>query len=126
MSHGTFYLYFASKDDLFRTLVDDVVAEMRDLAGELPPIGPGIGGRRALHHWLEQFLDLYARYLPIIQAWNGANAADRELARLGAHVLRSFIDRLVERVEENDPVPVPDPRGASLAMVSMVERSSGR
>lgn len=124
VSHGTFYLYFASKEDLFRTLVDDVVTEMRELAGELPPIDAGASGYRALRGWLAEFHDLYARYLPIIQAWNEANAAEEDLARLGARVLRSFIDRLVERVEENDPVPVQDPRIAALAMVSMVERST--
>lgn len=123
VSHGTFYLYFASKEDLFRTLVDDVAAEMRDLAGELPAIDPGVAGYRALRSWLGDFCDLYAHYLPIIQAWNEANAADVELARLGATVLRRFIDRLVERVEENDPLPVDDPRTAALIMVAMVERS---
>jgi AcrR family transcriptional regulator len=123
VSHGTFYLYFASKDDLFRTLVDDVVTEMRDLAGELPTIGSGVTGYRALHAWLGQFHDLYARYAPIIQAWNEANASDPELARLGARVLRRFVDRLVERVEENDAASVPNTRVAALAMVAMVERS---
>lgn len=123
VSHGTFYLYFASKDDLFATLVDDVVAEMRDLAGELPAIGPGVTGFRSLRDWLGEFYDLYARYFPIIQAWNEANNSDTELARLGARVLREFVDRLVERVEENDPAPTEDPTIGSLAMVAMVERS---
>lgn len=123
VSHGTFYLYFASKEDLFRTLVDEVVDEMRELAGRLPPVEQGAAGYHALREWLAEFHDLYARYFPILQAWNEANAADAELARKGARVLRRFIDRLVERVEENDPVPVEDPRGGALIMISMVERS---
>lgn len=123
VSHGTFYLYFASKEDLFHTLVDDVVGEMRELAETLPAIDAGPDGYRALRGWLGEFYDLYERYLPIIQAWNEANAADDALARKGAGVLRGFIDRLVARVEENDPVPIADPVVAGLAMVSMVERS---
>jgi len=123
VSHGTFYLYFASKDDLFASLVDEVVVQMRELAGTLPPVKSGVAGRRALRAWLADFHALYEHYFPVIQAWNEANASDRDLARRGARVLRSFIDRLVERVEENDPVPVAEPAIGALAMVSMIERS---
>ncbi len=124
VSHGTFYLYFESKDDLFRTLVDDVVVEMRELAGELPPIGPGLAGRQALRGWVAEFHDLYRRYLPVILAWNEANNSDTDLARMGAQVLRRFVDRLVERIEEHDAVPVGDPRTAAMVMIAMVERAS--
>src|SRR5437660_12891034 len=34
-SHGTFYLYFANKEDLFRALVADVAEEMTTLADSL-------------------------------------------------------------------------------------------
>ena len=123
VSHGTFYLYFSSKDDLFRTLVDDVVHEMRELADELPAIGPGERGYRALRDWLAAFHDLYARYFPIIQAWNEANASDAGLARLGARVLREFVDALVDRMEQNDAVAAADRAAAAMAMVAMVERT---
>ena len=39
-SHGTFYLYFANKEDLFRALTLDVAEKMVDLAAELPPLSP--------------------------------------------------------------------------------------
>lgn len=123
ISHGTFYLYFASKDDLFESLVDEVVLAMDGLSRTLPPVDAGAGGFNALRSWLADFYALYARYFPVIQAWNEANASDPELARMGARVLRAFIDKLVERVEEQASVPIEDPRVAALAMVSMIERS---
>src|SRR5947209_1766891 len=39
-SHGTFYLYFANKEDLFRALLRDVADEMTALADSLGPVGP--------------------------------------------------------------------------------------
>src|SRR5262245_1372433 len=36
-SHGTFYLYFSNKEDLFRALTEEVAAEMQTLAESLGP-----------------------------------------------------------------------------------------
>lgn len=124
VSHGTFYRYFASKDDLFRSHLDDVVTEMRELAGGLPRVDPGIAGRDALRGWVEAFYELYERYLPVIQAWNETLAHDRELARLGARVLRVFIARLAERISEQDQAAVPHPEIAAGAMIAMLERAT--
>ena len=44
-SHGTFYLYFANKEDLFRALVAEVADEMQALAEALGPLTPGPAGR---------------------------------------------------------------------------------
>src|SRR5262249_9760342 len=35
-SHGTFYLYFANKDDLFRTLLQDALYDMQIITDEFP------------------------------------------------------------------------------------------
>ena len=47
-SHGTFYLYFANKEDLFRALLADVAEEVRAISETLGPIGPDDAGYREL------------------------------------------------------------------------------
>ena len=123
-SHGTFYLYFSSKEDLFRALVADVTEQMRVLADELPPISSRRGGYEELRSWLGRFYDMYAHYDPVIRAWTESNNQNAELAREGALVLRRFINQLVRRVREVEPTVVGNPEVAALAMVSMVERAS--
>ncbi|HET6875322.1 MAG TPA: helix-turn-helix domain-containing protein, partial [Acidimicrobiales bacterium] len=54
-SHGTFYLYFSNKEDLFQTLVSGVTEEMRDLANELPSVGPTRAGYDELRNWVGRF-----------------------------------------------------------------------
>src|SRR5437763_14771462 len=39
-SHGTFYLYFANKEDLFRALLLDVTEEISALVESLGPLAP--------------------------------------------------------------------------------------
>ena len=122
-SHGTFYLYFASKEDLFQALIADVTEEMRELAEALPPISPSKAGYDELRSWLGRFYDLYQHYHPVIRAWTEANAQNPDMARTGALVLRRFIDQLVRRVREGHRAAIADPQAAALAMVSMVERA---
>ena len=123
-SHGTFYLYFRNKEDLFLALVADVTEAMRHLAESLPPIQPSKAGYDVLRAWLDDFYGIYEHYHPVIRAWTEANSQNAELAATGATVLRRFIDQLVRRVEESDRSAVNDPNLAALAMVSMVERVS--
>jgi AcrR family transcriptional regulator len=122
-SHGTFYLYFSSKEDLFRALLTDVGQEMTALSESLPSISPTPAGYRALRGWLAQFYDLYDHYHPVIRAWmeTGSGSAV-DAATIGAGVLSGFLRTIVERVREVDPPVFDDPETAALAMVAMVER----
>src|SRR3954467_8818647 len=61
-SHGTFYLYFANKEELFRALAAEVSDEMAKLAETLGPLEPGPAGEQSLRAWIEKFADLYERY----------------------------------------------------------------
>src|SRR6202049_1037086 len=46
-SHGTFYLYFANKEDLFRALAAEVADEMTKLADSLGQLEPGPAGEKS-------------------------------------------------------------------------------
>lgn len=121
-SHGTFYLYFSNKEDLFQTLISGVTEEMRELAEQLPSVKANKSGYEELRAWVGRFYDLYAHYHPVIRAWTELNTSNAEMARNGAYVLRRFIDQLVLRVRETDPLA--NPETAALAMVAMLERAT--
>lgn len=121
-SHGTFYLYFANKEDLLRALAVEVATEMTRLAAEFPALTAGPEGQGALRAWLARFADLYARTGPVIRVWTEAEISDSEFGRIGAVLVQEFIARLVARLRSAAPdlhAPV-----AALAIVSMIERTS--
>jgi AcrR family transcriptional regulator len=120
-SHGTFYLYFANKQDLFRALALDVAEEMRTLTDELGPVEPTEEGRRELRAWLARFADLRERYGPVIRAWTEAEVDTSDAGRLGTELLGDVAATLGKRIRSS-ALPGLDPAIASMAVVAMVER----
>lgn len=120
-SHGTFYLYFSNKEDLFRTLVGEVAADMEALASRLPAISPGGDGRAELAAWISEFCELYARSGRVIRAWTEAEITSSELGRVGEGVLGGFSAALAARLAgaRRDGF---EPQVAALAIVAMLER----
>jgi AcrR family transcriptional regulator len=123
-SHGTFYLYFANKEDLFWALLADVSEEMTALSASLAPVAAGRKGYEELRNWLDKFVDLYLRYAPVIRAWTEAETDASEMGTFGAGVLARFARRLSDRIAEADSGSGLDPDVAALAMVAMIERLS--
>ncbi|MHB8671881.1 MAG: TetR/AcrR family transcriptional regulator [Acidimicrobiales bacterium] len=121
-SHGTFYLYFANKEDLFRALVVDVAEELNELASSLPPISPDQSGYEELRSWLGRFGELYDHYGPVVRAWTEAEVQDTEFGRLGSDITQAFIDHLVARIGEADTGGAANPQIAAVALVAMIER----
>src|SRR5437763_2184437 len=68
-SHGTFYLYFANKEDLFKALAQAAVEELHEVAEELPDVTPDEDGVIALRNWIQRFFEVYERHGPVIRAW---------------------------------------------------------
>jgi AcrR family transcriptional regulator len=115
-SHGTFYLYFASKEDLLAALAKECAAEMEALADSLGPVGPGADGRAQLRAWVRQYVEVYRRYGPVVRV------SDPALARLGQRSLRRITSKLTDRIGEASRPPGVDPEPAAFAFIGMIER----
>jgi AcrR family transcriptional regulator len=119
-SHGTFYLYFASKEDLFQALVAEVADEVTALTKSLDTVGPGDEGRRALVAWLDRFARLYEQYGPVIRTWTEAELGSTGAGRLGTDVMGDLSTTLAARVDQVGADV--DPQLAAMAAVAMIER----
>ena len=122
LSHGTFYLYFANKEDLFRALARECAEEMEALADSLGPVTPDKAGEAELRSWLTQFLATYRRYGAVIRGWMEEQVVDRELVRLGFDAFRQIVERLQRRLAEADAAHLANPTVATAAMLAMIER----
>src|SRR5258708_6771486 len=120
-SHGTFYLYFSNKEELFRALAAEVAEEMQALAEAMEPFRDGATGRARLQRWIKQFVEVYRRNGPVIRAWTEAEIGGSEFGRLGTDLLTQFTGVIVARISEVAP-PDLDPTIATLAVVAMLER----
>ncbi len=120
-SHGTFYLYFSNKEELFRALATEVAEEMQSLAEALEPLRAGATGRARLQRWIREFVELYRRNGPVIRAWTEAEIGGSEFGRLGTDLLTQFTGVIVARIKEVAPADL-DPTIATLAIVAMMER----
>jgi AcrR family transcriptional regulator len=122
LSHGTFYLYFANKEDLFRALASECATEMETLATTLGPVGPGPEGEEELRRWLGEFLAIYRRHGAVIRAWMEDQVADRRLTRLGVSAFESITSALLARVREASPPHLAHRTLATTALLAMIER----
>jgi len=118
-SHGTFYLYFSSKDDLFEHLVTEVAGHFASLNDDLPEIRDDPAGAAALREWISSFVELYAKYGPLIRSWTDAESPgiDSGLPDLVGGLADGLAARLRVRATTRF-----DPGVAAVAVVAMLER----
>jgi AcrR family transcriptional regulator len=121
-SHGTFYLYFSNKEDLFKALAEDAMAEMGKLADEIGQISPDDEGREAVREWVDRFTDVYGRHSTVIRAWTEGEIVDNDLGRQGQKLLGRLAQGLAKSIHEADPGTGADADIAALALLSMLER----
>ena len=120
-SHGTFYLYFANKEDLFKALAHDALLEMAALADELGPVSPDAAGREALRTWIARFVESYAAHGNVIRSWTEGAIIDSGLIEEGRDMLLRLSGVLGERIEEAGTNPGRS-QAAGVACLAMLER----
>jgi AcrR family transcriptional regulator len=74
ISHGTFYLYFANKEDLFKALLRDALHDMEIVTGDFPVVTGDERGLRLLREWVRKFSAAYATHGTVLRTLSSANA----------------------------------------------------
>ena len=122
VSHGTFYLYFSSKQDLFRAIAEGIAAEMVALAKQLPSLGRE--DEAAFRDWLERFHALYEQHGRFLKTWTEAEITDSDLGRTARDLVTEFSRQLATRVRAADPGLDPrlDP-GAAAFVAGLDDRA---
>src|SRR5216683_1849951 len=95
-SHGTFYLYFANKDDLFKTLLRDALHDMGIITGEFPVVTRNEAGRAALRDWIRRFCDTYAAHATVIRILSQAELVGEEVWGDGLQLLFRLAEAITQ------------------------------
>jgi len=74
ISHGTFYLYFSNKEDLFKALLRDALHDMETVAGDFPVVTEDETGLVVLRQWVRKFFAAYAAHSTVLRTLSSANA----------------------------------------------------
>jgi AcrR family transcriptional regulator len=78
-SHGTFYLYFSNKEDLFKALLSDALIDIGALSDSFPVVTRDEPGQQALRRWVSSFCDAYAAHASVIRILSQAEIVGEEV-----------------------------------------------
>ena len=95
-SHGTFYLYFSNKEDLFKTLLRDALHDMAVITGEFPVVTRNDAGRAALRNWIGQFCDTYAAHATVLRILSQAENVGEEVYGEGLQQLFRLAEAITQ------------------------------
>ena len=120
VSHGTFYLYFSSKEDLFGAMAERCASDITALAEGLVAVPSSGVDPAALRDFLSQFLGLYRTHGVVIRAWAERHVDDRALMELGRGSFASMTASFEGWIAAARPDDASATRAA--AMLALVER----
>ena len=123
-SHGTFYLYFSSREDLLDALIHDALSDMDTVVSAFPRVTAGEHGRAALLTWVGQFCTTYAQHAVTLRLLSSADAGNHNLQRSGLRLLWRLADAIALGMgSPGGPVSAgPYPEFTALSCAMMLER----
>lgn len=115
ISHGSFYRYFANKEDFFRVLAEEASTDLIDLLDQFPAdVHPG-----ALRPWLEDWFSTYDANGGVISTWQEIHGPDPDLLSFSQQVAAAALARLADVLDQRG---FGDPLVDALALLALVER----
>src|ERR1700677_3840308 len=93
-SHGTFYLYFSNKEDLFKALLKDALHDMEIVAGDFPVVTSDDTGRSVLRKWVRMFFKAYAGHATVIRILSQADLVPEEVFGDGLRLFFSIAEAM--------------------------------
>jgi AcrR family transcriptional regulator len=94
ISHGTFYLYFSNKEDLFKALLRDALHDMEIVAGDFPIVTREETGRTVLRQWVRKFFKAYAVHATVIRILSQADLVPEEVFGDGLRLFFSIAEAM--------------------------------
>ena len=95
-SHGTFYLYFSNKEDLFKVLLRDALHDMAVITDAFPVVTRNAAGRAALRQWVHTFCDTYAAHSAVIRSLSQAELVGEEVWGDGLRLLFRLAEAMTQ------------------------------
>jgi len=94
ISHGTFYLYFSNKEDLFKALLKDALHDMEIVAGDFPVVTHDDTGLAVLRQWVRKFFRAYAAHATVIRILSQADLVPEEVFGDGLRLFFSIAEAM--------------------------------
>jgi AcrR family transcriptional regulator len=96
ISHGTFYLYFSNKEDLFKALLRDALDDMAQVTDAFPVVTRNEAGRAALQRWVGEFCETYSAHAAVIRTLSQAEIVSEDIWGDGLKLLFRLAEAMAQ------------------------------
>lgn len=118
---GSFYSYFAAKEDVFREVAMEVIDELTD-AGSVGGDGPGRDVVRDIERTIVRYVDVATRHAVLTRSIQQVSHVDPELRRYRAARMGGNVARIERHVRQLQAQGLADP-GLDAAIAAQVLQS---